>query len=51
MRHVQSVSLLQNSEMFKKASCARSQNCRMYLIENSDMFEDEIKNPQKLKII
>ena len=35
-----SVSVLQNSEMFKYASCTQS----MYLLLNSEMLENEITN-------
>ena len=40
----QSVSLLQNSEMFQNTTCAQI----VYLFHNSEMFENEIKNRQKL---
>ena len=39
----QSVSFLQNSEIFQNTTCAQS----VYLLQNSEMFKNEIKNRQK----
>ena len=42
-----SVSSLQNNEMFENANCPQT----VYLLQISAMFEKEIKNHQKLKVI